>query len=118
LNVGDVLRVRALLANPPKQKIVLYVGTAQKLFLWFNTEPRKRPAQMSVAPHEAPGITHDCFLDCGWVSVFSERELANAEHCGRAALIFLLRVAEEIELRAVTLAAGHRKAVVRALLAA
>jgi hypothetical protein len=115
LNVGDVLRVRTVLTNPPKQKIVLYVGTAQQLFLWFNTEPRKRPAQMSVAAHEAPGIVHDCFLDCGRVTVFTEHELANAAHCGRAPLIFLLRVAEEIELRAVTLATGHRNAVALAL---
>jgi hypothetical protein len=115
VNVGDVLRVYTTLAKTPKQKIVLYVGTAQQLFVWFNTEPRQRPAQMPVAAREAPGIPHDCFLDCGRVTVFTERELANAENCGRASRVFLLRVAEEIEVRAVTLATGHRKAVALAL---
>ena len=46
--------------------------------------------------------------------MFTERELANAEHCGGASRVFLLRVAEEIEMRAITLATGHRKAVVQA----
>lgn len=111
--VGDVLRVYTTLANPPKQKIVLYVGAG--LFLWFNTEARRRPAQMPVALGEAPGISHDCFLDCGRVTAFTAPELDQAEHCGRASDKFLLRVAVEIESRATTLTTGQRKTVVSAL---
>jgi hypothetical protein len=74
VNVGDIFRIHTTLVTPPKQKIVLYVGGS--LFLWFNTEPRKeRPAQMKVTAREVPGISRDCFLDCGRVTVFPEREL-------------------------------------------
>jgi hypothetical protein len=115
MNVGDVLRVHTTLANPPKPKIVMYVGNyaGTDLFLWFNTEPRsKRPAQMPVSSNEAPGITRDCFLDCGRVTTFPTRELDRSEHCGRVSQDFLVRAAQEVEDRASTLAAGHRKAIV------
>jgi hypothetical protein len=70
---------------------------------------------MPVARGEAPGISHDCFLDCGRITAHSARELEQAEDHGRASNAFLLRVAEEIELRATTLATGHRKAISNAL---
>jgi len=91
VNVGDVLRVHTTLANPPKEKIVLYVGTyaGADLFVWFNTDRRKRPAQMAVTQGEAPGISRNCFLDCGRVTTFSARELSCAVPCGRASNQFL-----------------------------
>jgi hypothetical protein len=113
VNVGDIFRIRTTLVTPPKQKIVVYVGSG--LFLWFNTEARQRPAQMSVSSGEVPGISRDCFLDCGRVTVFPERERNLAVLCGRANENFLLRVAQEIEERAITLVTGHRKAVAIAL---
>ena len=118
MNVGDVLRVHTTLTKPPKHKIVLYVGhhAGADLFLWFNTNPRReRPAQMSVAPNEAPGITHNCFLDCGRVTTFTAYELERATRLGRASDLFLARVAQEIELRAITLVTGHRKKIVNAI---
>jgi hypothetical protein len=114
--VGEILHVWATLARPPKRKIVMFVGTEQSLFLWFNTDARRnRPAQVPVAAHEIPGITHDCFLDCGWVSTFPERDLAGASSSGCAWPDFLLRVAEEIEAHATTLTAYHRRTIVAAL---
>lgn len=113
MNVGDVLRVHTTLANPPKTKIVMYVGrhANHDLFLWFNTEPRKRPAQMSVSPREAPVITRDCFLDCSRVTTFPPRELKQAEHQGCASAAFLQRVAQMIEDKAVTLTTGQRRSI-------
>jgi hypothetical protein len=113
--VGEIVRVRTTLTRPPKHKIVLFVGTEQSLFLWFNTEPRQRPGQMPVAPREVPGISRDCFLDCGRATVFPIEELARAERCGQAPAAFLARAVEEIEARAITLATGHRKAIAAAL---
>jgi hypothetical protein len=69
---GHVYRVRTTLVDPPKNEIVLCVGG---FFLWFNTEPRQRPGQMKVISREAPGITRDCHLDCGRVTVFPDHEL-------------------------------------------
>jgi hypothetical protein len=118
VNVGDVFQIHTSLVNPPKQKIALYVGRLGSidLFLWFNTEARRnRPAQMRVAPREAPGISRDCFLDCSRVTTFLQRELEDAVPCGRASRAFLLRVAQEVEARAVTLTNAQRKAVVVSL---
>ena len=70
--VGTVYRVRTVLTNPPKDKIVLYVGDG--FFLWFNTDPRQRPGQMLVKARECPEIRHDSYLDCSRVTVFSEAE--------------------------------------------
>jgi hypothetical protein len=114
VNVGDIFRVHTTLANPPKQKIVLYVGRLGDidLFLWFNTEARRnRPAQMQVKPGQAPGISRDCFLDCSRVTTFPQRELEDAVLCGRVNREFLLGVAQEIEARALTLTNAQRKAV-------
>jgi len=75
MTVGDVLRISTVLTKPPKPKIVLCVGV--DLFLWFNTDARRgRPAQMPVSRNEAPGITRDCFLDCGRVTSFFPNEIA------------------------------------------
>jgi hypothetical protein len=115
VSAGDVYRIRTTLTDPPKQKIVLHVGTATNLFLWFNTDARKRPAQMAVAQQEAPGITHNCYLDCGRVTTFPQRELDGAEHCGHASNAFLTRVIEEVETRATTLTRGQRNAIATAL---
>jgi hypothetical protein len=106
---GHVYRVRTTLVNPPKTKIVLCVGD---WFLWFNTEPRKdRPAQMQVKAGEAPGISKDCHLDCGRVTVFRPSELAAATDEGTCTHEFLLRVADEVENNATTLAALYRRQV-------
>jgi len=113
VNVGDIFRIRTTLTNPPKEKIILCVGQLGgiDLFLWFNTEARRHPAQMQVAPGEAPGISRDCFLDCGRAVTFTERELELATPCGRASQPFLLRVAQEVEARALTLTNAQRKAI-------
>jgi hypothetical protein len=103
---GHVYRIHTTLSNPPKTKIVLCAGD---LFLWFNSEPRRRPAQMSVSDAEAPGITKDCYLDCGNATVFRPSELAAAKDQGACTRDFLLRVIDEIEKRATTLATLHRR---------
>jgi hypothetical protein len=114
--VGEIFHLWTTLAKPPKRKIVIFVGTEQSLFLWFNTDARQsRPAQLPVSAAEAPGITHDCFLDCGWVSTFPQRELDGADSSGRASNKFLLRVADEIETQATTLTANQRRTIVAAL---
>jgi hypothetical protein len=114
VKVGDVFRVHTTLTSPPKKKIVLHVGGG--LFLWFNSDPRRsRPAQMQVGSGEVPGISHACFLDCGRVTVFTALELQEAEYCGHASDVFMLRVAEEVEFRATTLTMGQRKTVGSAL---
>lgn len=110
---GHVYRIRTTLVNPPKIKIVLCAGGG--LFLWFNTEPRRRPAQLQAFPDDAPGLTRACYLDCGQVTVFSEEELAAAKHEGRASNAFLRRVIEEVELRAVTLSTAQRGIIAEAL---
>jgi len=46
-------------------------------------------AQMAVTQGEAPGISRNCFLDCGRVTTFSARELSCAVPCGRASNQFL-----------------------------
>jgi hypothetical protein len=105
---GHVYRVHTTLANPPKTKIVFCVGN---WFLWFNTEARRRPAQMAVKAGEAPGISRDCHLDCGRINVFPPGELAAAEDMGACAHEFLSRVADEVENSATTLAALYRREV-------
>ena len=109
---GRIYRVRTTLEDPPKEKIVLCVDN---LFLWFNTEARLRPAQMRVTRGEVPGITRDCHLDCGRVTVFPARELEVAKDCGRCLDEFLLRVIEEVDQRATTLTGLHRRQVVEIL---
>ena len=47
---------------------------------WLSALRLSQVAQPRGLPRAAT-----CFLDCGRVTVFSERELANAEHCSRAA---------------------------------
>jgi hypothetical protein len=113
MNIGHVFRIWTTLATPPKEKIVLCVG--DDLFLWFNTDARHRPAQMQVAAGEAPSITRPCYLDCGRVTVFPTREIERASDCGRSSDAFLLRVAEEVELRATSVVALHRRIIVAAL---
>ena len=105
---GHIYRVHTTLADPPKTKIVLCVGN---WFLWFNTELRQRPAQMPVKAREAPGISKDCYLDCGRINVFLSGELAAAEDMGACAYEFLSRVADEVENRATTLAPLYRRQV-------
>jgi hypothetical protein len=79
---GHVYRVRTTLVNPPKTKIVLCVGN---WFLWFNTDARKGvPAQMQVKAGDAPGISKDCHLNCGRITVFPPGELAAATDEGPA----------------------------------
>jgi hypothetical protein len=98
-----------------KRKIVLYVGHhfGNDLFLWFNTDARQRTAQLPIAAGEAPGITHECFLDCGRVTTHSETEFEM--HFGRASSAFLRKVAEEIEQRASTLTNGQCREIAAAL---
>jgi len=103
---GHVYRVHTTLANPPKTKIVLCVGN---WFLWFNSEARQRPAQMQVKAGEAPGISKDCYLDCGRITVFPPGELAAAQDEGACTHEFLSRVADEIEKGATTLANLYRR---------
>jgi hypothetical protein len=109
VNVGCIYRIRTILSKPPKEKIVLYVGS--DYFLWFNTEARKRPAQLPVSRGECPEIIHACYLDSGRVTVFSQAELAAATDCGEANVEFITRVIEEIEVRATVLVSAHRKIV-------
>jgi hypothetical protein len=119
MNVGDVFRVHTTLTKPqPKTKIVIYVGkhAGVDLFVWFNTDPReKRPAQMSVTAQEAPGITHNCFLDCSRVTTFPARELSGAERQGCASAEFRKRVAQTVEEQATTLTGVQRTAIAAAL---
>lgn len=109
---GRVYRIHTTLVDPPKEKIVLCVGT---LFLWFNTDPRRRPAQLPVKPGEAPGISRNCYLDCGRVTVFPPLELATAKDQGACMPQFLLRVIDEIKNRATTLATLHRRQIAETL---
>jgi hypothetical protein len=113
VNAGDVVRVHTTLTAPPKDKIVLCVGVhfGNELFLWFNTDARQRPGQMAVMRDEAPGISHDCFLDCGRVTTFPAHELVSAQYCGRAQGAFLMRVADEVATRATTLTNGQRRSI-------
>jgi len=114
MTIGSVLRIYTVLTNPPKTKIVLCVGG--HMFLWFNTDARKgRPAQMPVKAGEAPGITRDCFLDCGRATTFSAREMASAVVCGVVDNPFLQRVIEEVEQRASSLPQGQRKTICAAM---
>jgi hypothetical protein len=110
---GHVYRIHTTLVNPPKTKIVLCTGD---FFLWFNSEPRQGwPAQMRVSAAEAPGITKDCYLNCGRVTVFRPSELAEAKDQGACTRDFLLRVIDEVENRATTLATLHRRQVAQSL---
>lgn len=109
MNVGGIYRISTVLTKPPKEKIVLYVGSSY--FLWFNTEARNRPGQLAVATGECPEIVHACFLDCGRVTVFSEPERAAARSCGDANIAFITKVVEEIELRATVMVSAHRRIV-------
>jgi hypothetical protein len=70
---------------------------------------------MQVAAAEAPGITQDCHLDCGRVTVFPEHELARAQDQGICSREFLLRVIDEIENSATTLTTLQRQQVAHAL---
>jgi hypothetical protein len=64
---------------------------------------------------EAPGISRDCFVDCSRVTTFPAHELEDAVHYGRAGRALLLRVAEEVQARAVTLTNAQRKAIYASL---
>jgi len=70
---------------------------------------------MAARPKEAPGITRDCFLDCGQAKTSTASELQAAQHCGQASASFLARVLEEIEQRATTLTTGQRKSITEVL---
>jgi hypothetical protein len=96
--VGAIYRIRTVLAKPPKEKIVLYVGN--EFFLWFNTVAKQQTGQLCVQPGECPEIKHECYLNCSRVTLFLAAECAAAKHCGVADIRFLTRVVEEIELRA------------------
>jgi hypothetical protein len=52
---------------------------------------------MLVKPREAPGITHDYFLDCGRATTFPTRELTQAKHEGCSSTEFLERMAQTVE---------------------
>ena len=79
--IGNVYRIYTTLVKPPKTKIVLYVGG--DYFLWFNSKPHSSwPGQLQVREGEAPGITKDCYLNCGRATVVRSAELAAAEHQG------------------------------------
>jgi hypothetical protein len=111
---GNVYRIHTTLVDPPKEKIVLYVGDG--FFLWFNSKPHPRwPGQMKVSTAEAPGITKDCYLNCGRVTVFRPSELAAAKDQGPCTGAFLLRVIDEVEKRATTLVTLHRRQVAQTL---
>ena len=110
---GHVYRIGTRMVDPPKTKIVVCVG--DWFFIWFNSEPRQRPGQMPVSVAEAPGITKDCYLDCGRVTTFPPRELADAEDQGACTRDFLLRIIDEVENRGRTLVSLHRSTVIRNL---
>jgi hypothetical protein len=107
--IGAIYRVRTVLTKPPKEKIVLYVG--DDWFLWFNTTARQRTGQLCVQPRECPEITRQCYLDCGRVTLFADAERAAARYCGVADIKFLIKVVEEIELRATVMPSVQRKIV-------
>jgi hypothetical protein len=112
--VGRVYRVHTILTKPPKEKIVLYVGS--DYFLWFNTDARQRPGQMKVDAKECPEIIHTSYLDCGRVTMFSDTELKAAKPCGDASIDFMGRVLEEIQERATVMVTAHRKQIADNLL--
>jgi hypothetical protein len=70
---------------------------------------------MRVKAGEAPGISRDCHLDCGRITVFPPDELAAAEDQGACTHGFLSRVAAEVETSATTLAGLYRREVPRIL---
>jgi hypothetical protein len=107
--IGAIYRVRTVLAKPPKEKIVLYVGS--EFFLWFNTKARQGPGQLCVQPGECPEISQECYLNCGRVTLFPDPERAAAKHCGVADVKFLTKVVEEIKLRATVMPSVQRKIV-------
>jgi len=113
--VGAIYRIRTVLAKPPKEKIVLYVGN--DFFLWFNTKAKQQTGQLCVQPGECPEITRVCYLDCSRVTMFFPPELAAAKDCGIADIKFLTKVVEEIELRA-TVMPGKQRSIVAANLRA
>jgi hypothetical protein len=109
VKVGRIYRIKTTLTKPSKEKIVLYIG--DDLFLLFNTDARARPAQMEVAPGECPEITHKCYLDCGRVTTFSQREIDARAKCDHIDSDFAVRVVEEIEERATSMVNAHRNLV-------
>lgn len=111
--VGRIYRIKTVLTKPPKEKIVLYVGN--DLFFWFNTDARQRPGQMEVNPGDCPAITHKCYLDCGRVTTFSDREVQASIVCGDVDAAFIKRVVEEVVERATVLVGAHRKLVAETL---
>ena len=48
--------------------------------------------QLPVQPTQAPGLTHDCFLDLSRLTTFPPAELANAKDCGTASRELLIKV--------------------------
>jgi hypothetical protein len=77
--------------------------------------PKTKPLQGVFGAPRHPGITHDCFLDCGKAMTFTEPELPSAISRGCASGVFLARVADEVAARAITLINGQRDSIARAL---
>jgi hypothetical protein len=114
VSVGDILVVTTTLTNPPKTKIAIDVGNGH--CLWFNTDPRRNriATQLRVQAGEAPGITRDCYLDCGEVKSHPAAELAAATNRGPASKAFLAKVSAQV-LTAKTLTPAQRSEIVKAL---
>lgn len=70
---------------------------------------------MQVKAGEAPGITKNCHLDCGRITVFPLAELATAKDEGACTHEFLSRVGNEMENNATTLANLYRREVPQTL---
>ena len=84
MNVGHLYVVNTTLTRPPKDKLVICVCPASKLFIWINTLPRQHGvAQLQLAAVDHGALTHECYLDCSRVTTFLKHELDAALDRGR-----------------------------------
>jgi hypothetical protein len=114
--------VRHCRAAGIKEKIVLCVCAGDDygnmLFFWFNTDrARHGIGQLPVQPTQAPGLTHDCFLDLSRVTTFPPAELKNAEDRGTASRELLFEVINALSQGIRTLTQRQTNSVVSSLFA-
>ena len=117
MSPGDVCVIHTALSRPPKNKIVLCVGSHPPLFFWINTAARFHGiGQMPLTAADHPALTHDCFLDCSRVTTLPAHELRDAQRRDPITAALADAIADFLELQPpATLPAAQREAICQIL---
>ena len=95
MNVGHVYVVHTSLARPPKDKLTVCISVSENLFFWINTQPAHHGlGQLPLEARDHSALTHDCYLDCSRITMFSAAELTTARHRGPLSRALVERIVD------------------------